>query len=219
MDGSGLLSGVMLAGAAVASVVYWLSYCYRPASFWKSVFKTSAVVLLAGVSVVSLGPVLVTAALLSCAVGDYLLSRDSEQAFLGGVGAFALGHLLYIIAIMGHGQSDLARAFDGTTVWVLIGLGLIMAGVLYRRAGDLRYAVLAYVPMVAGLGIAGLTMPFVDPVWLVVIGGLLFVFSDFVLALEMFVLRVGTLVRVVTSLTIWATYWMAQTMLLTGLVL
>ena len=48
---------------------------------------------------------------------------------------------------------------------------------------------------------------------------LLFVFSDFVLALEMFVLREGTWVRVVTSLTVWATYWMAQTMLLTGLVL
>ena len=62
--------------------------------------------------------------------------------------------------------------------------------------------------MVAGLGIAGLSMPFVDPVWLVVIGGLLFVFSDFVLALEMFVLREGTWVRVVTSLTVWATYWM-----------
>lgn len=206
--------------AGLSALIYLLVYCYRPASWGKSVVKTMSVAALAGASVVMLSPWWLTAAPCACALGDYLLALDRDKAFLGGVGAFALGHVFYIAGILAHPVSDPSRLLMAPQIWVvagLAGLAVAMAIILFHRAGALRFAVLGYVPVIVGLGIVALTLPVGESFGFAVAGALLFVMSDFVLALDMFVLDRNGVVRKMTPFVIWSTYWAGQLLLLVGL--
>ncbi|MDB9856839.1 lysoplasmalogenase [Amylibacter sp.] len=213
--------GVMVA-AAIFALIYWLWFCYKPASTAKTVVKTVSVALLALASVLVGGPWWLTAALCACALGDYLLALDRGKEFLVGVGAFALGHLFYIGGILSFPLSVPAQLGTEPIVWivaVLICLAIVMAVVLFRHAGEMRFAVVCYVPVIAGLGVSALSLAPQGPVVFALFGAMCFLTSDFVLALEMFVLRVGNVVRKATPFVIWGTYWSAQLLLLLGLAL
>lgn len=46
---------------------------------------------------------LILGGLMACALGDlFLLARNSEKLFIGGMAAFGLGHLLYLVAFVTH---------------------------------------------------------------------------------------------------------------------
>ncbi|MCP5080611.1 MAG: lysoplasmalogenase, partial [Alphaproteobacteria bacterium] len=152
----------LVALAALCAVIYLLRYCWQPASWPKSTIKTASVLLLAVASYLAYSPIWLTLALALCALGDYLLSRDSEATFLAGVGAFAAGHIAYITLFVTHSAAQPERMFMGPRLWVicfLAALALSVAKVRYSRAGDLRFAVLAYVPIIVGMGIAALVLP------------------------------------------------------------
>ena len=208
--------------AAIFALIYWLGFCYRPASAAKTIVKTLSVALLALASALVGGPGWLTAALCACALGDYLLALDHDKAFLAGVGAFALGHLFYIGGILNFPLSVPAKLGTESIVWlvaVLTCLAVVMAVVLFLNAGALQFAVVFYVPVIAGLGISALTLNPQGPVLFALFGALCFLASDFVLALDMFVLRVGNTLRKVTPFVIWGTYWSAQLLLFLGLIL
>ena len=208
----------LLVGAACA-VVYLSGYCYRAAGVWKSVFKTVSVLALAVAAHTAGGPTVLLAALLLCALGDFLLSLDSEPAFMGGVGAFAAGHVAYIALILGHSDSQLGRLTTFPVVGIviiLVVLAAIMARVLAPRTGDLKVPVLIYIPIIVGMGISALTFAPASVVWLAIPGALLFVASDFVLSLEMFVFPVGHRARRMTPFFVWTTYWGAQALLMSA---
>ena len=208
-------SGVMLVtlDAFALAVLYWLGFCYRAASWAKTTVKTGSVLLLVLAAWLAMGPTLLIVALLLCALGDYLLSRDSEAQFMAGVGAFAAGHLAYVGLFLTHPMARpqvLNTAPHLAVIAGLAGFGLIMAVVLWRKAGEMRVPVMIYVPIILSMGVAVLALPSLGPLALALPAAFLFIASDFTLAMEMFVLRDDHPLRRFLPFLVWPTYWLAQ---------
>jgi len=205
------LNLILLLGAACA--LAYLPLTPRPPGTRRSIIKTLAVALLVLAAGLAQGPLLLIVALGLCALGDWLLSRDGEGAFMGGIGAFAAGHLAYIALFLTHPASDPARLMQVPQVWIVGGfalLGLVMAGVLVPRAGALKGPVLGYIPIILGMGVAALSLPGQGALIWVVPAALAFVASDIVLAFETFVLPPTHPARRITPYVVWPLYWGAQ---------
>lgn len=199
--------------SAGAALIYLLAFCYRPVSWSKTCIKTLSVAGLAVVVGMVGGPLLLVAALALCAVGDYLLSRDSEATFLVGVGAFAAGHLAYVALFMTTAGADLGHLKSGLYPYAIAGIclyGVVMMALLFHRAGALRYAVMGYVPVILGMGVAAMAVPALGPLVWVLPAACLFMLSDSVLAAELFLLPEGHPARRITPFIVWSTYWLAQ---------
>lgn len=213
-------SVALLTLASVLAFVYLVGFCWRGPSVAKSVTKVGAVLPLSVLAFTSGSPVLLVLALLACALGDFLLSLDREPAFLAGVGAFALGHLLFVGVIVGHPEFSLDLVATSPRRDVVAGmclLAIFMAWVLWRNAGPLRVAVLGYVVVILSMGIAVMALPGQDGLVLAMIGGGLFMVSDTLLALDMFVLRGNGSARRIVPFAVWASYWSAIVGLMFGL--
>lgn len=211
-------STLLFLAAAFCALCY-LAICARPGKSWlKTVLKTASVALLAAIAFLAGELMLLAAALTACAIGDFFLSRDEDEAFLTGVGAFAIGHLAYAALFYIHPSADLTRLEAGwPLVAALLLLGVVMIVVLFRRAGPLRWTVVVYVPVILLMGIMAIGIPMEGGLALILPAALLFIFSDFVLAQEMFVLDDGHRLRRVTPYAVWASYWSAQALFLLGL--
>lgn len=207
------MASALITCAAAAALAYLLVYCHRPASWPKTAVKTVSVVALALAVAVSGAPVLLVLALVLCASGDYLLSRDSEPTFLAGVGAFAAGHVAYIALFLTTPGADFVHLKSGaylSAIAVLFLYGVGMMTLLFHRAGALRFAVVGYVPIIIGMGVAAMTVPALGPLAWVLPAACLFMLSDSVLAAELFLLPEGHPAKRVTPFVIWASYWLAQ---------
>ena len=64
------------------------------------------------------------------------------------------------------------------------------------------------------MGLAALGLPLTQPAGIALIGAALFILSDAVLSLELFVLPATHAARRVTPFVIWSTYWLAQAVFL-----
>lgn len=197
--------------AALLAALYLLAFCYRGPSWPKTVVKTLSVLLLAVVVALSGGPFWLIAALTLCAAGDYFLSRGSEATFMAGVGAFAAGHLAYVVAFLTDEAANLSRIADHRGLVLALTLfGMAMAVLLFTRAGALRSAVLGYIPVILSMTLAALALPMVGPLALILPAALSFLLSDTVLSLEEFVLPEGHALHRLTPFVVWPTYWLAQ---------
>ncbi len=195
---------------AVICAVGYLPLTARPAGVLRSVVKTSAVAALALAAGVAQAPVMLVLALTFCALGDWLLSRDGDRAFIAGVAAFAAGHVAYIILFLLQPSADVARIVQSPQIWIVgvfIVFGLAMALLLAPRAGALRGPVLGYIPIILGMGIAVLVLP--GPGWALV-AAIAFITSDLVLASEKFLLRDDHWALRWTPYVVWSLYWGAQ---------
>ncbi|WP_170464292.1 lysoplasmalogenase [Ruegeria arenilitoris] len=200
---------------AAASAVAYLPLSPRPASAVRSVFKTASVALLAFVALLSGGPLLLTLALALCAVGDALLSHETDSTFMAGIGAFAAGHLAYIALFLTHPYSDAALILDKPGYfWSLIILGIVAATMLAPRAGDLKGPVLAYIPIILGMGVTVLALPETGALRWALPAALAFIASDLILATEKFLLPQDHPALRFTPYMIWILYWGAQAGLL-----
>ena len=198
---------------AVLCAITYLWQTTGPQSTVRSLTKTAAVALLALAAAWAGAPLFLVLALAACAVGDFCLSRDGEACFMAGVGAFALGHLGYVALFLGLTESNPVRLLQMPqviVVVVLICIGGVMAVVLAPRAGALKGAVLCYIPIILGMGMAALTVPVQGGLMFLLPAALLFILSDMVLAAETFVLKLDHPARRVTPYVIWGTYWGAQ---------
>jgi len=195
--------------AAVCAAIYLIWFCYRPSSLLKTGVKTASVLLLAVAVGAANAPVILIVALILCAAGDFFLSLDGERSFLTGVAAFAAGHIAYIALFLSQPASEVAHV-PVFAIAILIVFAAAMMVLLYRHAGALRVAVLGYVPVIAGMGLAAMTLPAMGPLWLALPAAILFMASDTVLATELFLLRPDHSLRKITPFVIWAFYWAAQ---------
>lgn len=190
--------------SVIASAWFLLGYCWRGPSLGKSVIKTIAVAGLALAAFWLEAPLLLIAALSLGAAGDYLLSHAGERAFFAGLGAFALSHLAYAALFVSHGA---ALKFDTATLGIGL-FALVVGYVLFRHAGALRWPVAVYVCIIAVMGMLA-----VDLRLLFIWGGIaaaLFIISDAVLGLELFVLPQHGRLSQITPFVVWAFYWVAQ---------
>lgn len=202
--------------AALLAALYWLRYCHAGPGWMKSAVKTTSVLGLALAAWLAGGPGLLLVALVACAFGDLLLSREGEGPFIAGVAAFAAGHVAYVLLFLDHagrGPEMLSLPVAYTLASALVLLCGLMGWLLWHRVGALRVPVLAYIPVILAMGLAALGVPLTGALALVLPGALLFVLSDTVLALERFVLPRGHLMHRVAPFAIWPTYWGAQLLL------
>ena len=200
--------------ALVLSALYAAAFCNKDPSWPRTLVKTASVLLLAFWALGQGAPGLLILALLLCALGDFLLSRPGERAFIAGVGAFAAGHLAYVALFASQEAADPARLVQMPQAGLAAGLaalGLGMAAILWRRAGALRAPVMAYVPIILAMGAAALLLPPEGALIFVLPAALLFILSDFALAMEMFVLPEGHALHRLAPFVVWPTYWLAQT--------
>ncbi len=149
------------------------------------------------------------------ALGDWLLAQRSKAAFLAGMGAFGIGHLVYAGVMLIRG-ADIG--FDGLSAAELAAVAaLLMLLVstevwLAPRTGALRGPVRAYVAMIGVMGMMLVILPGHPGQGLLRLGGALFILSDLLLALRLFVVADPARQRQL-SLALWPAYWAGQALI------
>lgn len=201
-----------LTGAAAA--VYWALSLTDGHSYFRSAVKGLAVFPLVFLAL-GAGLPLMALALALCSLGDVILSRPGTGAFLGGLIAFALGHLAWIAVFFIHLAPDPGQLTTPLALALLGGLGIlavVMARVLLPNAGDLRLPVAVYIGVIIAMGITGL----MTAEALIVLGALAFSASDSLLGLQTFVWARGTRPERLANGLIWPLYWGAIVLLSLG---
>ncbi|HEU0025886.1 MAG TPA: lysoplasmalogenase family protein [Ktedonobacterales bacterium] len=150
-------------------------------------------------------------------LGDLFLAGviAIPQPVLGGIAAFGLGHVAYLLAIIRladlYGLNAQAPRWGMLALWLLIGLvgwyALVMRG---QRPTMLHWAALPYALLLAGVaglftGVA-LQSPALVPAAL---GAILFLVSDLILASQLFAKRMFPLIGDL----IWLTYGPGQALI------
>lgn len=140
----------------------------------------------------------VVAALL-CALGDGLGAATGQTLVL--LGAFIVGHLGYAIALWPTRRRSLAWG-PGVIAYGVV--GLVAAGILAAGAGPLAIPVVLYALVLAGVA----ALAAIDTAGF--LGGLLFLASDLVLGLGLFVIDIPDPLR---SIVVLVAYASAQALL------
>ncbi len=196
--------GFVTSLACAALSLFWVRH---PETWGRSLAKTAAVGVLAAVTAQEMP--LLALAFAACALGDLALSRPGERAFLAGVASFSAAHGVFAAVFLGLPGDDPAAVGAGGRGLVMLGLlvlGAAVARLLFLRAGALRWATVAYVPVILGMSAAALAVP--NPtLWL---GAALFLTSDLTLAVETFLLDRDHPARRFTAPAVWSLYWAAQ---------
>jgi len=205
--------------AALALAISYLVVCPRPEGWIRSIWKTLPVALLALAVWQNGGPNLLGLALALSAIGDFALSRRGNHAFLAGMGAFALAHLVYIalffrLILVGSRPPDVLHA---VLSGLILGAALSCKRWLVPYAGALKLPVIAYIVILTTMSILAFWVPI--QFWPVQLGAALFVLSDFVLSLTIFRLGDKRPWRRFASIVVWSSYFLAQCFLAWGLFL
>jgi uncharacterized membrane protein YhhN len=208
-----------------AAVCYWLVYATRAE---KGPMGAGVKTLSTGAMAVALTTLpiggwfwLIPLGLALGALGDLFLALGGVQRFLAGVAAFGLGHLAYAGGLLLR-SGDLG--FDGVSVAegaALVGLLALLASTevwLARRTGDLRQPVRVYVALIGLMGVAAVLLPAHHGQGVLRLGAALFILSDLLLALQLFVVK-DAVMRTRLALILWPAYWAGQAQIAVGAVM
>jgi uncharacterized membrane protein YhhN len=132
------------------------------------------------------GEAFIVAGLVLGAVGDVLLMFAGQAAFLGGLVAFLLGHLAYVVAFAHVAPPDLW--VRNPTPFVVLWAAVVLRQ-LWRSLGDMRGAVVVYVATICVMVAAAFAVyrTGAPDGLLVAIGASAFAVSDVAVARERFV--------------------------------
>mgnify|MGYP002373670787 CR=1 FL=1 len=116
-----------------------------------------------------------------------------------------------------------ALGFDG----VAAGEGVVLAGLLgllvstevwlASRTGELRWPVRGYVVLIGLMGLAAVLLPAAPGQMVLRLGAALFILSDLMLAVQLFVAKDAGVCRRL-ALALWPAYWAAQALIAWGAV-
>jgi uncharacterized membrane protein YhhN len=151
------------------------------------------------------------------ALGDLLLgvrrlgSLDPERLFLFGLGAFLLGHLVYIAMFRGYRARKSSKLSPTRTLGVLAILIVVasMLATLWHSLGPLLVPVVAYAVVLCVMAVSAQLADLGNP--FAAIGALFFVASDAMLAIGKFR---GPFPG--HEPLIWITYYLAQLLIFLG---
>lgn len=204
-----------LAGAALLAIVYGFTLSRSPPSPAKLLLKISGMVILTGVAAWAGAPLLLVAGLAACTLGDAFLAGRPERWLIPGMAAFFVGHVFYVALFWATGQvsGDLLNTL-GRAVLVFAGAGYIFW--LSPSLGPMRLPVLAYGAVILVMGAAAIALP--PGYGLVLIGALMFIASDAILANELFRRPPGEAPRWVPSVSLWNLYFFGQMLICLGMI-
>lgn len=216
-----------VAAAAACALAYGAVWCHRddPGPVGAGV-KAASTGLLALVLVLAAGAGgswfwLMPLGLALGAAGDLFLALRGPRLFLAGMAAFGLGHLAYAAGLVLRSAEigfDGISAGEGAALAVLAALCLSTEAWLAPRTGALRGPVRAYVGLIGLMGLAAIMLPAGAGQAELRIGAALFIASDALLALRLFVVRDPALQRAL-SRGLWPAYWLGQALIGWGAVL
>lgn len=215
------LFNALLALAALAALAYQLTFAGRPEgshSWPGSAVKTLSTALLALAGLAGQAPALIVAGLALGSAGDFALSRPGTRAFLAGMAAFALGHLAYVVAFVTRSVELGGLAFGPVQTGLLVLLALLLISTevwLAPRTGDLRWPVRGYGLIIGAMAASVILLPANPGDRLLQTGAALFLLSDTLLALRLFVAHSEAAKRTL-GLAVWPAYWLGQALILWG---
>lgn len=201
-----------LVGLAVA--LAYLPLTDKAPGWPRSAVKTAPLLLFALAAWAGGAPVWLTAGLFLSALGDFALSRRGDGAFLYGLSAFALAHLLYILLFLSLSGAPLWAAFAAQPplALALVVFGLSAELWLVPHTGSLRWPVRLYVLVITLMGLSVLTLP----LGIATLGAGLFIASDTMLAVQLFRLGEGHPRAKVLGWGVWLFYVAGQGLILAG---
>lgn len=214
----GALFWVLAGLGSAAAVAYGLYFLKRPHSLLRAGVKTLFMAALTGAFVVAGAPLPLLVALAASALGDFFLAFDKKWMLPFGILSFLIAQLAYLLIFFGLW----IFSGDNSPLWPrYVAMALIIAtalGFLIWMAPKLKWMALGVVPYaiaITGMGVQAMWLPW--PGWPAMLGALLFLTSDFVLATELFRLPADAPVRRITAPVVWWTYVGAQVMIVTGI--
>lgn len=215
--------GALLLGLT-AGLIYWAAYSWQDGEGWlRSLVKTTTLAPLALFWVVSgsQGQSAVWPMALGLAlgvIGDFFLSRPGQKAFLAGMAAFGLGHLAYSggmavrsaeLGFVPLGPSDVLM------ICAVLALVLSTEFWLRPRTGALLWPVRVYVALIALMALAAILLPDHPGRSALQLGAALFLVSDLLLAIRLFVVK-GPFVRATLGALLWPAYVLGQLLIFMG---
>lgn len=131
----------------------------------------------------------ILAALMACAVGDVLLlSRKSEKLFMGGMAAFALGHIIYSFGFLEYGLWSgtilNAKSIDLIGVIIFLFSTLLAFYFVSKSERKMRLPIFLYTFVIAVM----VSFSFLTES-LIIAGAIMFAISDIFVAKDRFVKR------------------------------
>ena len=209
----------LMALGAVAAAAYGLYFLRREPTFIRAIVKTTFMTASAG-ALISIGaPFPLVAAIAFSALGDFFLAFKSKWTLPFGILAFLIAQLAYVLIFVaiwffsGDNSPLLPRYIAmGAVIITAIAFLVWMA----PKLGWMALGVVPYAIAIAGMGVAAMWLPWVG--WPAMVGALLFLTSDFVLAAELFRLPAEAPVRRITAPIVWWTYAAAQVLIIWGVI-
>ena len=206
-----LNTAIFITGVCVA--LPYLVLTNKSVSWPRSIVKTIPVTVFALVAYLETAPMLLVVAFILSAVGDLSLSRPGTKWFLAGMIAFALAHLGFIGVMLASGA--VLQQASGLLIAAMLILGASTEIWLRPHTAELKWPVRGYVIIILAMGLTAAGLP--DDRQLAFWGAMLFVISDLILSIEIFVLPDDHKMRKIAAWDVWVCYIAAQAFLLWGL--
>jgi uncharacterized membrane protein YhhN len=206
-----MLSPVALAAGCLASVLVLLIADRLGWPRWRVLAKLSASTCFVLIAVV-LGAhrsgygQFVLGALLLGWLGDALLLSRAAPAFMAGLAAFLLSHLLFAAAFLSGAPS--AQAMGVVALLAVVFGAVVLHWLLPHTPTEFKAPVIAYVVVILAMCVAAAGHAVASQRWAVLVGALLFTASDISVARDRFVQP-----AYVNRLWGWPTYFLAQVVL------
>ena len=210
----------LVALGAAAAAAYGLYFLQRPLSWLRAGVKTLAIGAPAVGFAIAGAPFPLVLALAASALGDFFLAFDKKWLLPLGILSFLIAQLVYFV-IFG---AIWFFSGDNSPLWPrYVAMGVLIATTLgflvwmAPRLGWMALGVVPYAIAITAMAAMAMWLPWIG--WLAMLGAVLFVVSDFVLATELFRLPEDAAVRRITAPVVWWTYVGAQALIVTGILL
>ncbi len=210
----------LIALGLVAATAYGLYYLQRPPSMARALVKTVFMGAPALAFALAGTPFPLVAAIAASALGDFFLAFDKKWTLPFGILSFLIAQFFYFVIF----AAIWFFSGDNSPLWPrYVAMGAIFvtaAGFLIWMAPKLKWMALGVVPYalaIAAMAAMAMWLPWIG--WPAMLGAVLFLVSDLVLATELFRLPADAPARRVTAPVVWWTYVGAQVGIVTGIVL
>lgn len=222
MGGSSFDTAVwaLVAIALAAAGGYGTVLLAAPRTLLRAGVKTAFMAALAGALILVGAPQPLIVAAIASAFGDFFLAFDKKWLLPFGILSFLIAQLIYVLIftwlwIGAPNGAPLAPRYVAMALVILTALGFLVW--MAPKLGWMALGVVPYAIAITAMGVAAMWLPWAA--WPAMLGAVLFLVSDFVLAAELFRLPADAPARRFTAPVVWWTYVAAQLLIVGGVML